>query len=141
MSGVKQDIRDLTAAIRAFNLAADGDSGDAENDAACYMRDCADALIRAIPHKGKKGRGKKRQAAEARDVIEFYTQFYGEPFETGMAPETGAQLKEQNVIDLLADIGHYCDEENLDLQDILRQAANHYNEETRQRGVQFTQSN
>lgn len=45
------------------------------------------------------------------------------------------------VGDFLANLAHFCDRNNLDLQDRLRNAAMHYNAETRNLGVQFTESN
>jgi len=42
-----QEAQRLIAAIGAFNTAQDGDSGDAENDAACAMRDAAKEFMLA----------------------------------------------------------------------------------------------
>lgn len=57
--------------------------------------------------------------------------------QTGQIP--GLEI-EDIVSDFLADLGHFCDRHNIDLQDQLRRAAGNYNAETRGKGVQFTYS-
>jgi hypothetical protein len=56
--------------------------------------------------------------------------------ETGQIP--GLEI-EDIVSDFIADLAHFCDRHNIDLQDQIRRAAGNYDAETRGRGVQFTQ--
>lgn len=42
----------------------------------------------------------------------------------------------QNLTDLMADFGHFCDRNNIDFADILRRAQYHYDEETNNKGKQ-----
>jgi hypothetical protein len=46
-------------------------------------------------------------------------------------------LLEQNLIDLLANVGHLCDREGFVLSDVVRRAAGQYHEETDAKGRQF----
>jgi hypothetical protein len=55
--------------------------------------------------------------------------------------EVGPDLDEQNITDLLGDLGHYCDRAGLDLSACWRRAAMHYGEETSHQGAQFTEGN
>lgn len=52
--------------------------------------------------------------------------------------ETGEDedLDIQNLTDLIADFGHFCDRNNIDFADILRRAQYHYDEETDNKGKQ-----
>ena len=47
------------------------------------------------------------------------------------------QLNQQNLSDLLADFGHYCDRAALDMRKALQTAKGHYDEETDGEGAQF----
>ena len=48
------------------------------------------------------------------------------------------ELDEQNLSDMLCDLGHYCDRQKISLQERLRVASYHYIEETDRKGAQFT---
>ena len=77
-------------------------------------------------------------AKQAAETIDFFTKHHGEKPYSGITKHQRLDLKAQNLTDLLANIGHYCDREGINLQDRLRIAANHYTAETDCKGIQFT---
>lgn len=83
----------------------------------------------------------ERSAAEAQAILFHYEETDGEAPYGGISAESLTSLHEQNLVDMIANFGHWCDRNGLDMQDILRVAKNHYDEETGNQGVQFTQCN
>lgn len=75
-----------------------------------------------------------RWAGEALAAFEFHGE---RPHPNAMQVER-YELEWQNMSDLLADFGHFCDRAGIDLQEILRNAALQYEEETDGEGIQFT---
>lgn len=49
---------------------------------------------------------------------------------------TGSET-EHSLSDLLADLAHHCDKQNLSLREALNEAESHYDEETNHQGTQF----
>lgn len=82
-----------------------------------------------------------RRASEAEEVLNQFESAFGEAPYGGISPDQLRDLREQNLSDLLCNFGHFCDRNGLDLQEVIRRAANHYNEETGNQGAQFTVSN
>ncbi|MBZ5489996.1 MAG: hypothetical protein LAO76_03575 [Acidobacteriia bacterium] len=58
---------------------------------------------------------------------------------TGLAKETVGDKEDRFLIisDLLADLGHWCDRNEIDLPEALKHAAQHYHAETHGTGKQF----
>jgi hypothetical protein len=76
----------------------------------------------------RKKTGNARRASEGMLTLEFFTETFGENLRG---------LERQNLVDLLAQLGHYCDTAKLDLQDCLHSAGTHYKAEN-PTGIQFT---
>lgn len=68
--------------------------------------------------------------------MEYFEQ-YGERPRPDMTTEEQRCLAKQNLSDLIADMGHYCDRNGLRMHDVIRIASDHYEEETRFEGAQF----
>lgn len=62
---------------------------------------------------------------------------HGERPHSDATEEERHQLRYQNLSDLLADFGHYCDRAGLDMRKALQTAKGHYDEETDGEGTQF----
>ena len=77
-----------------------------------------------------------QRADWARDVVEFFEQ-YGESPHPKASEDARCRMTGQNMSDLIADCGHYCDRIGLRMQDVIRMASGHYNEETNNEGEQF----
>jgi hypothetical protein len=82
-----------------------------------------------------------RRAEEAEEVLNQYESAFGEPPYGGISQDQLADLREQNLADLLCNFGHFCDRNGVDMQAVIRRAKMHYDEETAHEGVQFTVSN
>jgi hypothetical protein len=72
----------------------------------------------------------------ARDVLEYFEQ-YGERSHPDLTTEEERKLAQQNLSDLIADMGHYCDRNGLGMDEVIRIASGHYAEETKNEGLQF----
>ena len=81
-----------------------------------------------------------RRASEAEEVLNQFESAFGEAPYGGISQEQLADLREQNLADLLCDFGHFCDRNGVDMQAVIRRAKMHYDEETANEGVQFTRS-
>lgn len=68
----------------------------------------------------------RRRAAQAGRIIEVYAETFGE-----------IGQPQQNAVDLLSNLAHYCDLHGLKLAEILGTAAMHYRAETDEQGGQF----
>ena len=77
-----------------------------------------------------------KRADWARQVLEFFEQF-GERPHWSLTTEEERAVAKQNLSDMLADLGHYCDRNGLHMLDVIRIASEHYAEETRNEGQQF----
>jgi len=75
-----------------------------------------------------------RRSDAAADTIQYFGRTQGE-----LVP--GQDMTEQNLVDLLGDIGHFCDRKELNLSELLRMAASHYDEETENEGPQTYSAN
>jgi hypothetical protein len=80
----------------------------------------------------------EERAKWAENVLEGFAKNVGEEPWKGITLAERHDLKEQNLSDMLADLGHYCDRQEISLQERLRVASNHYTEETDRKGAQFT---
>jgi hypothetical protein len=74
--------------------------------------------------------GNEQRAAAAHRTVEYFADLCGE---IGV----GKSLLEQNMTDLLCDLAHLCDREELSLTSILASAEMHYDAETENTGMQF----
>ena len=74
----------------------------------------------------------KRASAAGRALL-YFARDFGETDDRGDLAEFG----EQNLSDLLVDLAHYCDRENLSLLECFRRAGRCYAEETEYSGRQF----
>lgn len=83
----------------------------------------------------------KRSVIAGKVLQYFVDSGFGYKPQRGSTTEERVALIEQNLSDLLSDFGHYCDRNDVDMQEVIRRATNHYNEETDRKGVQFTISN
>jgi hypothetical protein len=81
------------------------------------------------------------RARDAQDTLHHFEEAHGEPPYGGISTDQLKDLHQQNIVDLIANLAHYCDREDLDMQAILRTAAMHYDDETDQKGTQFTAVN
>ncbi len=77
-----------------------------------------------------------KRADWARDVLEYFEQF-GERPHPDLTTDEERGIAKQNLSDLIADMGHYCDRNGLRMDEVIRIASYHYAEETRQEGAQF----
>lgn len=75
-----------------------------------------------------------QRSAAAADTIQHFSRMHGELVR-------GEDMTEQNLVDLLGDIGHYCDRNGLNLSELLHMAASHYDEETNNEGPQTYSAN
>ena len=82
----------------------------------------------------------EQRATSADQTLDFYAQNHGELYPTQTDDER-RDLIAQNLSDLFASFAHLCDREGLELADLLRCAANHYNEETDNQGAQEFEAN
>jgi hypothetical protein len=76
-------------------------------------------------------------AKQAKDTLIHFEEAHGEAPYGGISEAQLLDLHRQNIVDLLANLGHYCDREGLDMQDIMKSAANRYDAETGNEGTQF----
>lgn len=72
------------------------------------------------------------RARAAFRTIDYFAHDYGE-----IPVEMGGELLKQNLVDLLTNIAHLCDQANLNLPTILESVRNHYRAETSGVGKQF----
>jgi hypothetical protein len=79
----------------------------------------------------------ENRATWAEDALGRFTRRAGEKPWGGISNQKRHELNQQNLSDLLTDFGHYCDYNGIDLQERLRVASYHYNEETGNKGKQF----
>jgi len=77
-----------------------------------------------------------RRADWARDALEYFEQ-YGESPHPNSTAEEEREIAKQNLSDLIADMGHYCDRNGLLMNEVIRIASEHYAEETGWEGRQF----
>jgi hypothetical protein len=77
-----------------------------------------------------------KRADWARDVLGYFEQ-YGESPHPDLTTEEQRDMAKQNLSDLIADIGHYCDRNELRMDEVIRIASDHYAEETHYEGLQF----
>jgi hypothetical protein len=77
-----------------------------------------------------------KRAEWALRTIEHYANSEGGESWKGFNGAQKDALIEQNLSDLLAQFGHFCDRNGISLQGMLRRAAGHYTEETANRGTQ-----
>ena len=77
-----------------------------------------------------------KRADWARDVLEYFEQ-YGERPHPDLTTEEQRGIAKQNLSDLIADMGHYCDRNGLCMHEVIRIASDHYAEETHFEGLQF----
>jgi len=77
----------------------------------------------------------KRATAAAAALNKFAASPMGE-LVSGKLRGEGFDLRAQNLQDLLCDLAHYCDREEIHFADALRGAADHYAEETASEGLQ-----
>lgn len=75
------------------------------------------------------------RADSADRALDFFAEDYGELYPTENDAER-RDLMAQNLSDLFANFAHLCDREGLELSHLLHRAANHYNEETDNQGLQ-----
>jgi hypothetical protein len=73
------------------------------------------------------------RAAAAEAALMHFVRNFGEGDDDGLT----ADLKEQNLSDLLGDLAHYCDRNELSLSGCFERAAMHYAAETDNQGTQF----
>jgi len=78
-----------------------------------------------------------KRADWARDVLEYFEQ-YGERPHPDLTTEEEREVAKQNLSDLVADMGHYCDRNGLRMHEVIRIASDHYTDETRHEGLQFS---
>jgi hypothetical protein len=79
----------------------------------------------------------EQRADAAEKALATFTKNYGEKGWHNITEQKQRELNEQNLSDLLADFGHYCDRAGINLQSRLRVAGYHYTEETDRKGTQF----
>ena len=77
-----------------------------------------------------------KRADWARDVLEYFEQ-YGERPHPDLTTKEQREMAKQNLSDLVADMGHYCDRNGLRMDEVIRIASYHYAEETENEGQQF----
>jgi len=75
-----------------------------------------------------------KRALAARRALLYFARDFGETDDRGEL----AELAEQNITDLLVDLAHYCDRENLLLRECILRAGRGYAEETKRQGMQFS---
>lgn len=94
----------------------------------------------AVPPDPEDMNDQRSDAAE--DVIHVFAKGgLGEfiSYEDDEGNDTGVMLAEmitQNLTDLIANFGHYCDRNDIEFSEILRRAQFHYDEETNNKGKQ-----
>ena len=74
-----------------------------------------------------------RRALAAESALATFATLRGETDELG----TLGRFTEQNLIDLLTDLAHFCDARNLRMEKCFRTARMHYLEERGPKGAQF----
>lgn len=79
----------------------------------------------------------EQRANAAEKALATFTKNYGEKGWHNITEQKQRELNEQNLSDLLADFGHYCDRAGISMQSRLRVAGYHYAEETDRKGTQF----
>jgi hypothetical protein len=77
-----------------------------------------------------------QRADWAREILEHFEQ-YGERPHPELTTEEHREIAKQNLSDLIADMGHYCDRNGLRMIEAINIASGHYAEETRYEGSQF----
>jgi hypothetical protein len=77
-----------------------------------------------------------QRADWARNVVEFFEQ-YGEKPHPNASEDQRCRMAGQNLSDMIADFGHYCNRIGLSMQDVIQAATVHYSEETNNEGEQF----
>jgi len=77
-----------------------------------------------------------KRADWARDTLEYFEQ-YGESPHPDLTTTEQRDVAKQNLSDLIADMGHFCDRNGLEMHDVIRVASGHYAEETSFEGLQF----
>jgi hypothetical protein len=80
----------------------------------------------------------ERRAQEGGAILVHYEETSGEAPYGGISAEQLTDLHEQNLADMLCDLGHWCDRNGVDMQDAIRRAKMHYDAETGGEGMQFT---
>ena len=94
----------------------------------------AKAILKQFPADPEEMNDRRAEwAAEALEAFEIY----GEKPRPGATEGERRRLAEQNLSDLIADFGHYCDRAELDMKKVLQIAKGHYEEETDGQGIQF----
>lgn len=78
-----------------------------------------------------------RRAQWAFDALDHFS-IHGEQPEPEATDDEWRTQMEQNLSDLIADFGHFCDRAGLRMQSVLRTAIHHYQEETDYAGEQFS---
>jgi len=74
-----------------------------------------------------------KRAEVAKIALLSFARKFGETDEVG---ELGV-FKEQNLVDLLADLAHYCNRQNINMTRCWEKAQSHYAGETNNAGRQF----
>ena len=80
----------------------------------------------------------EERADAAGKALAAFTRAAGEKGWKDIPEQKQRELDEQNLSDMLCDLGHYCDRQKISLQERLRVASYHYIEETDRKGAQFT---
>lgn len=75
----------------------------------------------------------KQRASFAQRALQRFAQIAGERNEDGALHDHDRQ----NLIDLLANLAHYCDEHAVNMKECLLIAKGHYKEETNDQGKQL----
>jgi hypothetical protein len=79
----------------------------------------------------------EQRADAAGKALAAFTRAAGEKGWKDIPEQKQRELDEQNLSDMLCDLGHYCDRTGISLQERLRVASYHYTEETDRKGTQF----
>jgi DNA mismatch endonuclease (patch repair protein) len=72
----------------------------------------------------------------ARDILDHFEQ-YGERVSVDLSTQQQREVTLQNLSDLIADLGHFCDRNGLWMHEAIQIASKHYGEETHHEGEQF----
>ena len=112
--------------------------------ASCGLPNCRCALelatdeVRELPPDPEETN--EQSATEAERVLFAFEETDGEAPYGGINSEQLTALHEQNLADLLCNFGHWCDRNGVNMQEVIRRAKGHYDAETGNQGVQFTES-
>jgi hypothetical protein len=132
----------LVAADLVEAAAGDTCKGCGRDSIACSVDPCAAVIADRSEGLPPDPEGTNDESAkQAKDTLIHFEEAHGEAPYGGISEAQLLDLHRQNIVDLLANLGHFCDREGLDMQDILRSAANHYDAETGGEGSQFTAVN